>query len=68
MVVPSSVELVDDNAFIGCSNLTTVVFNGDKLPELGDSVFPPWVKFKGDKLTPEQIALLERAKGRQEGK
>ena len=68
MVVPSSVELIDDNAFIGCSNLTTVVFKGDQLPELGDNVFPPWVKFKGDSLTAEQIALLEKAKERQGGK
>ena len=68
MVVPSSVELIDDNAFIGCSNLTTVVFKGDKLPELGDSVFPPWVKFKGDSLAAKQMALLENAKEKQGGK
>jgi hypothetical protein len=68
IVVPSSVEFIDENAFIGCSNLATVVFNGDKLPELGENVFPPWVKFKGDRLTPEQVSILEKAKDKEPAK
>jgi hypothetical protein len=59
---------LDDFSFASCSNLTTVVFNGDRLPELGENVFPPWVEFKGDRLTPEQVSILEKAKDKEPAK
>ena len=60
--IPSTVELIDDYAFFGCSNLVTITFCGDKLPELGECVFPSSVKFNGACLSPSQISILEHAK------
>lgn len=60
--IPSSVEAIDDYAFAGCYNLVTVAFKGDRLPEVGENVFPANVKFKGDRLSPEHFIALERSK------
>ena len=37
--IPKTVEEIQDYAFIGCSNLNSVVFQGGKLPKIGQSVF-----------------------------
>lgn len=37
--IPASVTEIDDRAFIGCTNLKKIIFLGDKVKRIGNSVF-----------------------------
>ena len=68
ITIPEKTVFIDDCAFLECSSLVEIVFQGGKLPTLGENVFPPYVKFKGSHITNEQRRLLEYAKDRSHDK
>lgn len=39
VIIPASVKNIDENAFFGCSSLTSVVFEGETPPSIGDGAF-----------------------------